>query len=101
LIILKGLKKFICGKFIKLLEEGYMKMEADIRQDIREILTLQRLQSQDIASIKAFQKVNSSRIDEVEREQKKNTGYRNKSTGAIALIYILIGLFGSLLSKKI
>jgi len=76
-------------------------IDVGIKRDISRILDLQVTQTTDIASIKAFQKTHHDKIDELEKEQKVNSAYRMKVTGAISLIYVLIGIFGSLFAKKI
>jgi hypothetical protein len=73
---------------------------SNLREDVREILSLQRKQVADIATIKSFQITHGKRIDDLEEEQKKNSSFRAKATGAIGILYSLCGLFGSVIAKK-
>lgn len=76
-------------------------MDIDIRSKIEKLLDLQIKQTSDITEIKTFQKTHKERIDKIEKEARTNSNYRYKSTGALAIIYILVGIFGSLLAKKL
>ena len=76
-------------------------MSSDIGTDIKRILDLQINQTSDIAAIKAYQKTHGTKIAELEREQKLNSIYRIKATGAISVVYVLIGIFGSFFAKKL
>ena len=76
-------------------------MYSDIRTDVKRILDLQINQTRDIASIKAYQVTHRTKIAELEKEQKINSTYRIKATSAISVIYIMIGIFGSFIAKKL
>lgn len=76
-------------------------MYSDIRTDVKRILDLQINQTRDIASIKAYQITHKTKIAELEKEQKLNSIYRIKATGAISVVYILVGIFGSFVAKKL
>lgn len=76
-------------------------MDTDIRAKIDKILDMQIVQTSDIAVIKTYQKTHREKLDKLEVGQEKNTIYRNKSLGAITIIYIFVGIIGSLLAKKL
>ena len=76
-------------------------MDDMMRDKIEKIYDMQINQTTDIAVIRAYQKSIVEKIGKLEVGQDKNTAYRQKSMGAIAFIYVLIGIFGSLLAKKL
>jgi hypothetical protein len=75
--------------------------EYRLHEDIREILRLQYEQTKELASIKSYQITHSKRIDDLEKEQKVNSNYRAKMVGIVGIIYIIVGIFGGVLAKKL
>jgi hypothetical protein len=74
---------------------------SDIHNDVKEILRLQYDQTRELSAIKAYQLTHKKRIEDLELSTNQNTEYRHKSKGFIAAIYIILGLFGSFIAKKL
>ena len=75
-------------------------MDAETRNKIDDILTMQIEQTKSIASIRTYQMIHTERISALEEEQKINTEFRHKSKGALGFAYFIMTMLGALVSYK-